>query len=100
MLIFTIWIQGGILALGTVLAAGFWYLRIRPAPALFTVRRFSLFIALALLAMLFYNEALIDRTFAVIVSFFMLWARLQPGSETEQQTAEETTESHETAPAH
>jgi hypothetical protein len=100
MLIFTIWIQGGVLALGTVLAAGFWYLRIRPAPALFTVRRFSLFIALALLAMLFYNEALIDRTFAVIVSFFMLWARLQPGSEAEQQTAEETTESHETAPAH
>jgi hypothetical protein len=72
MMIFTIWLQGGVAALAISLGAAFWYLRSGPF-ALFTVRRFALFLAAILLAMIFYNEALIDRTFAVVLAFLSNW---------------------------
>lgn len=68
----TVWLQGGILAVLTFLYATFGFLRgSRSREA--NVRRFRLFLALLLLSTWIYNEALFDRLFALIISFFVAW---------------------------
>jgi len=71
-LVLTLWMQGGVIALGIVISTIFMFLR--PLGSLTsTVRRFALYVAFSLVAMLFYNEAMLDRTFAALVSVMMVW---------------------------
>lgn len=73
-LLFRVWIQGGLLA--TLLVAGvmFSYVRSRVEKT-FTLRQFSWFLLFSLLVVWFYDEAAFDRVFAPIAAFFMMWIR-------------------------
>jgi hypothetical protein len=86
-LVLTVWLQGGVIALSVVVSTIFTYLR--PLASLTsTSRRFALFLAFSLVAMLFYNEAMFDRTYASIVSVMMLWVYVG-GQETGEESEED-----------
>jgi hypothetical protein len=72
-LAFSVWIQGGLAAVLIFAGAMFTYLRTQASPY-HTLKRFRYFLAFSLLAMWFYNEAVLDRTFASIVTVLMIWA--------------------------
>ena len=73
-LLFRVWIQGGLLAVLLVAMTMFAYLRSR-AEKTFTLRQFSLFLFFSLLIVWVYNEVAFDRVFAPIAAFFMMWCR-------------------------
>jgi len=73
-LLFRVWIQGGLLAVLLVAATMFSYLRSRVEKT-FTLRQFSWFLVFSLLVVWVYDEAAFDRVFAPIVAFFMMWIR-------------------------
>jgi hypothetical protein len=73
-LLFRVWIQGGLLAVLLVAMTMFAYLRSRVEKT-FTLRQFSLFLFFSLLIVWVYNEAAFDRVFAPIAAFFMMWCR-------------------------
>jgi hypothetical protein len=52
-----------------------------------TKRRFGLFVAFSLVAILFYNSAVLDRTFAAILSYMIIWIT-SPGTEIDEQEEE------------
>jgi len=84
-LVLTIWMQGGVIAMGIVISTIFMFLR--PLRSLSsTVRRFALYVAFSLVAMLFYNEAILDRTFGAIVAVMMVWVYTS-GREAEEEAA-------------
>jgi hypothetical protein len=73
-LLFRVWIQGGLIAAILVAANMFAYLRSRVEKT-FTLRQFSWFLLFSLLVIWVYDEAIFDRVFAPIVAFFMMWIR-------------------------
>lgn len=101
MLLNTLWLQGGIIA---VLLVAYASLRIvNWKTTLANINRFKWFLSLVVLSVWFYNEALLNRTFAIMVAFFIVWIQVggslenndDEGSLEEQGFAEEDTESHE-----
>ena len=73
-LLFRVWIQGGLLAVLLVAGAMFGYLR-SGVQKVFTVRQFSFFLFFSLVVIWGYDEAIFDRVFAPIVAFCMMWIR-------------------------
>jgi hypothetical protein len=73
-LLFRVWVQGGLLAVIVIAGVTFAYLRSK-VEKYFTVRRLGLFVLFSLLIIWFYDEALLDRVFAPIIAFLMLWVR-------------------------
>jgi hypothetical protein len=73
-LLFRVWVQGGLVAVILVAGASFGYLRSK-AEQYFTVRRLGLFVLFSLMVIWFYDEALLDRVYAPVISFIMLWVR-------------------------
>lgn len=73
-LLFRVWIQGGLLAVILVAGAMFGYLRSR-VENVFTVRQFSFFVFFSLIVIWAYDEAIFDRIFAPITAYFMMWIR-------------------------
>ena len=73
-LLFRVWIQGGVLAVIIVAGCMFGYLRSR-AENYFTLRQFGWFVAFSMLVIWIYDEAIFDRVFAPIVAFLMIWIR-------------------------
>jgi len=71
-LLFRVWIQGGVVAVLTFAFAMFAWLRVKTNHYP-TMRKFYWFLAFSLLLSWFYNEAMIDRTFAPVSIFFMMW---------------------------
>jgi hypothetical protein len=71
-LLLTMWAQGGLLAVGLMLITLFWYMKTYN-PVNSATRRLGLYIAFSLLGILIYNDAVLDRVFAMIVSFMMMW---------------------------
>lgn len=98
-LLVTVWLQGGLIAFLVMLGGAFGYLK-RALKAQTTVKRLGLFLAGMLALMWIYNEALLDRAFAVIVTYVMVWVshggqegEIEPGTgegeEGEAEAAEE-----------
>ena len=73
-LLFRVWVQGGLLAVIVIAGASLGYLRSK-VEKYFTLRRLGLFVLFSLLIVWFYDEALLDRVFAPIIGFLMLWVR-------------------------
>jgi hypothetical protein len=73
-LLFRVWIQGGVLAVIIVAGAMFGYLRSR-AENYFTLRQFGWFVAFSMMVIWAYDEAIFDRVFAPITAFLMIWIR-------------------------
>jgi hypothetical protein len=71
-LLFRAWIQGGLIAVLTMAFAMFAWMRSH-APQYPTLRKFYWFLAFSIFIVWFYNEAMLDRTFALIVAFLMIW---------------------------
>ncbi len=81
--VFSIWMQGGAVAVIGMAGAMFSFLfrRINVLP---TVARFGWFLAAVLLVALVYNEAWLNRPFALIIGYLSTWLVLLPsGSEAE-----------------
>jgi len=71
-LLLTMWAQGGVIGFAILTLCLFSYLK----PALSvkpTVRRFALFVAFSLVAILFYNDAVLDRTFGAVLCYLIIW---------------------------
>jgi len=71
-LLFRAWIQGGLLAVLTLGFAMFAWMRTR-ASLYPTMRKLYWFLAFSIFIVWFYNEAMLDRTFALVTSFIMVW---------------------------
>lgn len=71
-LLFRVWIQGGLLSVLLVGAAMFMYMRRTPALT-HTRKQFKRFLAFSLAIVWLYNEAILDRTFVMMVWFFIVW---------------------------
>lgn len=68
----TVWLQGGLLAVGLIAYALFHFAGTRRITAM-TVGRFRIFLVLVLAAMWVYNDSLYSRVFAAIASYLVLW---------------------------
>ncbi len=92
-LLFTSWIQGGLLAVLVLGFASMTFVR-SPYVKVFTLRRFEFFLFFSIALQWVYNEALFDRVFAPIVAYFIVWTESgglssivspeEPVAETEQ----------------
>ncbi len=82
----TIFLQGGMLAAICLAIALFQFLRSR-APVSFAMTRFKWFLAFVLFAMWFYHDSLLNRTYALIVSYLILWTE-QGGIDTQAEGEE------------
>lgn len=71
-LLVTVWMQGGIIALFIILWGVFGFMRSK-IPLSWTLKRFRIFLFASLALMWIYNEAILDRTFAGVVTFLMVW---------------------------
>ncbi|MCC6395843.1 MAG: hypothetical protein IT282_02420 [Bacteroidetes bacterium] len=71
-LLFTIWIQGGLLAVLSVAFAMFGFMRTK-SWNYYTLRRFKWFLFFSLIVMWVYNDAILFRTFAIMTSYFMVF---------------------------
>lgn len=71
-LLFRVWIQGGLLSVLLVGAAMFMYMR-RTSALTHTRKQFKRFLAFSLAIVWLYNEAILDRTFVMMVWFFIVW---------------------------
>lgn len=71
-LLFRVWIQGGLLSVLLVGGAMFAFVR-SYGDLTHTRKQFGRFIAFSLVVIWFYNEAMLDRTFAMMVWFFIIW---------------------------
>jgi len=90
----TIWLQGGILAVLTFAAAMFSFLRTNFEPPR-NVKSFRLFLLASLLLMWIYNEAVMMRTFSMSLAFFLVW--IETGAiEADEAAMEENEEAKET----
>jgi predicted anti-sigma-YlaC factor YlaD len=94
-LLFRIWIQGGLLAVLTLAFAMFAWLRVRRYHYP-TMRKFYWFLAFSLLLSWFYNEAMVDRTFAPVAIFFMIW--IADGGGVSKSEEEQATDAEEGLP--
>jgi hypothetical protein len=86
-LLVTVWMQGGIIALIIMVWGVFGFLRAR-VPLTWAMKRLRLFLIVTLGTMWIYNEAILDRTFAAIMTFVMMWVAYG-GRDEEAEDAEE-----------
>jgi len=94
-LLFRTWIQGGLIGVLTVAFTMFYWMRSR-VPQYPTLRKFYWFLGFSLSIIWLYNEAMFDRTFAMIVSFMMIWT--SEGGITGEPAREIESEAEETSP--
>jgi hypothetical protein len=87
-LLFTIWIQGGLLATALVAVAMSWFMR-SPLVNTFPLRRFRLFILMTLAMVWLYNDAILHRGFAIIASYLMVWVAMGGGPAGSEQREDE-----------
>ena len=71
-LLFRAWIQGGLVAVVTMVFAMFSWMRSR-VHQYPTLRKFHWFLAFSIFIVWVYNEAMLDRAFAMITTFLMIW---------------------------
>lgn len=71
-LLFRVWIQGGLISVLLVGAAMFIYMW-STSTLTHTRKQFGRFLAFSLAVVWLYNEAILDRTFVMMVWFFIVW---------------------------
>ena len=71
-LLFTMWIQGGLLAVLVIMFAMFGFMR-QAQGSYYTLRRFKWFFFFSLLMMWVYNDAILFRTFGMMAAYFMVF---------------------------
>jgi hypothetical protein len=71
----TIFLQGGLLGVLCLAFPLFRFVRTR-ATSSFAMRRFKWFLAFVLFAMWFYHDSLMNRTYAMIVGYLVIWTDL------------------------
>jgi hypothetical protein len=71
----TVFFQGGILAVACLALAVFWFVRSRSIQSP-NMRRLKWFLAFVLFAMWFYHDSLLNRAYAIIVSYLILWTEM------------------------
>ncbi|HTX98895.1 MAG TPA: hypothetical protein VMG09_02620 [Bacteroidota bacterium] len=74
-LLFTSWIQGGLLAILILCFSSAVFVR-SPYIQSFATRRFAYFLFFSIVLSWFYNEALLDRAFAPMVAYLIVWAEM------------------------
>jgi len=98
-LLFRVWMQGGLIAVMAMGFAMFAWMRSR-VPQYPTLRKLRWYLAFGILIVWVYNEAMLDRVFGIITSFIMIWTReggITPETEAEQELdTEESTPDAET----
>ena len=72
MMLFSLWFQGGLLAVLVVAGTMFWFMGSRLI-SYHTIKRLKWFIFLQLILVWVYDEAIWDRVFASAVTFLMIW---------------------------
>ncbi len=87
-LVFTAWIQGGLLAVLILAFASMVFIR-SPYIQDFSTRRFAYFLFFSIALAWAYNEALIDRAFAPMFAYFIVWAEVGGRSSVEDSVEEE-----------
>jgi hypothetical protein len=87
-LLFRAWIQGGFVAVVLFAIGMFGWLRTKVMLP-HTIKQFRWFLIFSLLVIWLYNEAMIDRVFAPIACFFMIWIQ-NGGLQGELSESEET----------
>jgi hypothetical protein len=73
-LLFRVWMQGGLIAVLSMGYAMFAWMRSK-VPLYPTLSKFGWYLAFGILLVWVYNEAMLDRVFAIITSFMMIWTR-------------------------
>jgi hypothetical protein len=91
-LLFRTWIQGGLLNVLTMLFAVFGWVRVRTYQYP-TLRKFYWFLIFALLVSWSYDEGLLDRVFAPVVAYFMMW--ITDGGKSEEDAEHAGQDAHE-----
>lgn len=86
-LLFTYWIQGGLLLVLQMLGVMFTYLRSQWITSS-TLKRFAYYMALVFLAIWAYNEAMLDRVFAAVSAYLIVWTSNGGNDEEENESAE------------
>jgi hypothetical protein len=84
-LLFRLWIQGGLIAVLLMAADVFYFMRSKVATYV-TLRRFRWFLFFSLMLTWVYSEAVLDRVFGPIVAFMIMWLSTG-GIEGERQEA-------------
>lgn len=87
--LFSIWMQGGILAVIAMLGAAFSNLLRSLGDAPPTVKRYRWFLVVILAATLVYNEAIMNRPFAIIFAYISAWLAVQATAEQGRASASE-----------
>jgi hypothetical protein len=87
--LFSIWMQGGILAVIGMLGAVFSNLLRSLGDAAPTVKRYRWFLVVILAATLVYNEAIMNRPFAIIFAYISAWLAVQATAEQGRASASE-----------
>lgn len=72
LLLFTLWIQGGLAAVLVFAGAIFSFMKSKLI-SYHTIKRFRWFLCFSFLAVWFYIDAFLDRSFAAITSYLMIW---------------------------
>ena len=85
-LLLTMWVQGGLIGVAVMLICLFSFIKSR-VPVNSATRRLGLFIVLSLVGILVYNDAVLDRVFAAICGFLMMWVYFG-GRDAEREEAE------------
>ncbi len=96
-MLFSLWMQGGALAALGMAGAVFSFLFRSLADAASTVKRFRWFLALIMGVALVYNEAWLNRPFALIFAYLSTWLILQ-ASESQAEALEEGEKSQDEFP--
>ncbi|MFN0157972.1 MAG: hypothetical protein ACKVRP_07870 [Bacteroidota bacterium] len=81
----SLWLQGGILGVLTFIGAMFSFVRSKYELQR-NVMSFRLFMVATLILMWLYNEAILNRVFAMVVAFFLAW--IETGALTADEVAE------------
>jgi len=96
-MLFSIWMQGGVLAALGMAGAVFSFLFHGLANAASTVKRFRWFLVLIMGVALMYNEAWLNRPFALIFAYLSTWLILQ-ASESQAEALAEKEQSQDVVP--
>jgi|WetSurMetagenome_2_1015567.scaffolds.fasta_scaffold15310_2 hypothetical protein len=92
-LLFRAWIQGGFVAVVTMAFAMFAWMR-STAVQYATLRKFYWFLGFSIFIVWVYSEAMLDRTFALVTTFLMIWTS-EGGLVEDPETAHAATETEE-----
>jgi hypothetical protein len=87
---FSIWMQGGVLAVIAMAGAVYSFLFSRLTEAAPTLKRFRWFVVVIMTVALVYNEAWINRPFALVFAYLSAWLMLQEKASGEEVAADDT----------